>query len=446
MLVTRYSHHLFWVAVRWLSALCLVLCTTVHLSRAHAAPNDAARFRASADLSIADLQKLIAEGQPDLETARREVDVAKAQQKQTRLFNNPTVDAAWGTIPIGETAPPNLRQPFQHVPNYTVGVGYTFPLGKRGHRMARADAELKARQAQLSSQTRLAALDLADLLGVLANAQLRIAALRELSQGARAAVDLATESVKAKFGTPLDVDRLSIELARTEQTLSAAQGDLSEALAACSALIARPCEPFVDAESARGYLDHFIHGALVLQGALTDRPDLRVLASSAQASRAEQRLARADAIPDPTLRVSYTHDLLTGNQLNSVGLAVSMPLPLFDHGQARLLAAQAAEQHLVRERERRIESARASLESLAQRVVTQRERCTSMSNETIPRARGVLRDLETAAQQRLIPVTDLIQARRTLSELFVQEADSCSAAYAAVLQVIRTVPQSGVSQ
>ena len=45
------------------------------------------------------------------------------------------------------------------------------------------------------------------------------------------------------------------------------------------------------------------------------------------------------------------------------------------------------------------------------------------------RARAVVDDLERAANSRLLPFTDVIQARRTLDELLIEEADSYSDAF-----------------
>ena len=54
----------------------------------------------------------------------------------------------------------------------------------------------------------------------------------------------------------------------------------------------------------------------------------------------------------------------------------------------------------------------------------------------LPRARAVLKDLERAVSGRLIPVTDLIQARRTLGELLLQETDALSDAFRASLDLM----------
>ena len=68
---------------------------------------------------------------------------------------------------------------------------------------------------------------------------------------------------------------------------------------------------------------------------------------------------------------------------------------------------------------------------------------------SLPRAQGVLDDLERAASSRLISLTEVIQARRTLDELLFQEAASYADAYQASVDLLaalgpgRTSPPAG---
>src|SRR5262249_49849395 len=68
------------------------------------------------------------------------------------------------------------------------------------------------------------------------------------------------------------------------------------------------------------------------QRALERRPDLR--AAGAARAQADAALASAerDAFPDITLGAGYTHSSFTtsGDNPNTLGLTLSLPLPLFD--------------------------------------------------------------------------------------------------------------------
>src|SRR5262249_56812082 len=73
------------------------------------------------------------------------------------------------------------------------------------------------------------------------------------------------------------------------------------------------------------------------------RPDLSALGSALRAADQQVTLAKRQAIPDVTVRFGYMYDTFVeaGNQRNSLGLGMQVPLPVFNHGQAELEAASA---------------------------------------------------------------------------------------------------------
>jgi cobalt-zinc-cadmium efflux system outer membrane protein len=408
---------------------------------------DASRapFAAREDLRLTDLLSAVRVGAPALSASRRAVALAEADARQARLLGNPSLEAAWATVPVGRTNPSDLARPYANVPSYALGIAYTFPVHKRAPRRQRADALLVGSRAELEYQTRDRALELAEVLGGLATATLRREGISELlSDGERAAA-LAEARLRAQFGTGLDVDQLRIDVDRTEQLLRGADADILENLAACSSLVGRPCTSFPDAASARAFLTHWLLRSDAAQADLTERADLRALSAYGAAARADRELSDAQKLPDPTLRLGYVHDRFTiaGNQLNSLNLGVSVPLPTFDRGQAQRQSADAARRSLGIEREQRLQVARARIPVLRQRHALSMQRCQRLGGEIIPKARAVLTNLENAVESRLLPLTQVIQARRVVSELFIEEAGSCGDAYAAALELLREMPGEG---
>lgn len=415
--------------------LFLLWATTAHADGTRA-------FRPHAALTLAELEQVVRERAPSVEAARREVEVAAAEVRQSRLLPNPTFDFEWGTIPLGRTTPPDLERPFANVPNYGVGVGYTFPVKKRAPRRERAEALARAMSAELDDEARALALSLAEALGGLATATLRRAGMMELVTTGKRAVELAEARAKSGFGAALDVDRLRLEVQRSEQALSGIEAEVQEALATCASLTGGPCENFADVESARAYLRRWIELDLPDASGLETRADLRALSAYAEAMRAERRLAEAEALPDPTLRLGYVHDrfIESGNHRNSLNVSVSVPLPLFDRAQGRREAAEASHTHLLRERTKRLSVAASRVPILAARAELERERCERIERQLVPSARAVLENLEAVAENRLISLTEVIQARRTVVELYVEEAESCGGAYRAVVELLRETP------
>lgn len=425
----------------WLRSLVLF---GVSLSVATTAVAEApsAVFQASEQLSLAALERVVERGSPEVAAAAGELSVARAEARQARLLGNPTLDAAWGTIPLGRTNPIGLERPLANVPNYEVGLGYTIPVAKRGKRMRRADAVVRGHDAELAHTRRDRALLLADVLGRLAVANLRRDGIEALVAQSKRAVQLAEARLSSKFGTPLDVDQLQIEVERTRQGLLGVDAEVSEALADCAGIVGAPCEGFVDAASARGFLARWLTPH---SGKPVERADLRALGAYADAAHADIDLARAERLPDPTVRLGYTHDrfLISGNQRNSVSVGLSVPLPLVDHGQIRERAARASYDALREERSRRVAVAAARAPALQSQLERARDRCTQLGQDAVPRAQAVLADLERAAERGLLPLTQVIQSRRVLSELFIEEAESCGDAFAAAVALNRETWREG---
>lgn len=419
----------------WASALgvCLGLCL--------AAPANAAGFRPAPDTDLTQLEQLLVETSPDLEDARLQVDLAGAAVRQSRLIPNPQLDLSYATIPIGQTNPPGLERPFANVPNYGIGISFPIEIAKRGPRVREARALERGVRMEFEAVTRARALDLAQTLGELATASLRVEGFEQVVVEMERTVEVAAQRVNLTYGAPLEVDKLRIELARARSLVAVARSDVAQALANCAMQTGGSCESFVDGETARAYLEAWIDGEAVV-GELEHRRDLVALSEYADAARAAQKLARAQAIPDPTLRFGYLHDrfLESGNHRNSLALSLSFDLPVFDRGQAQRDAAVARERRLVAERSKRLEAANAQIPALAERVEIERERRRALRDEAIPIAKQVVESVEQAADQRLIPIGENVQARRVLRELLLEEADAYAAAYAAQLALLRAQP------
>ena len=429
-----------------LAALLLAAPAAADTPPGPAAGAQASVFSPAPSLGLSDLESVIRDRSAAYSIAALDVDLARSEVRQSELLLNPGVDASWGTIPIGQTNPANLHDRFANVPNYGLGVSYTFLIGKRGPRQQRARAIERGARAGLAATVREQALELARVLGAAATATLRIEGVRGLVEQGKHSVTLAEARLAASFATPLDVDRVRIDLARSEQQFASAQSDLNGALAACASVVGTPCREFASDQDARAFLTQWIDRTPSGRN-LSDRPDLQAIDAYRKAADHETELARAQAIPDPTVRLGYVHDrfVISGNQQNSLTLTVGLPLPVFDRGQAQVAAAQARSSRLAEHRSRLMQAAHARIAELTQRVARQRERQRVLASDVIPRAQAVLRDVDAASEARLLPVADVILARRTVSELLVEEADSYGDAFDAAVALAAELPSASDS-
>jgi outer membrane protein, heavy metal efflux system len=434
------------------SWLALAVCSLTGRANAETpnAPSHASEgqpFRPTATTDLPLLRDWVTRRSPRLQQELLASDAAEAEVKQSKLLDNPQLDGSWGTIPVGPTTPAGLSSPLTTVPSYGIGLSYTFPLGKRGPRQRKAKAEAEAASANALAIARDEALDLARVLGEMAVATLRVRGLSELVDQQKASITLAESRVTSGFATPLDLDRLVIERSRTEQQVFANEVLLRRAQAACSSLVASRCETFASTEEARGFLSAWIRQADHDAGspAPEARPDVRALEATRRSFQAEAELAKATAIPDPTVRVGYLYDqfVLSGNQRHSVNLSVSIPLPVFDSGRTKEAGAQQKEARAGAARARILDGASARIESLRGVLVSQDAQREVLLRDMLPKARQVVADLERAASTRLIPLTDVIQARRTLLELLVQEAETQGEAFETSIDLLAETSSDG---
>lgn len=381
-----------------------------------------ALFMPSADLDLPMLKAAIQDRSAVLQADLLERDLRRAEARQSRLFDNPVLDAAVGTIPVGPANPPDLPAPLQNIPNYAVGVSLHPDLARRSARIDRAGHLLRAADFQLSHAVRIQALGLLRKLGELAVATLRLTADQRLVIQARASLGLARDRVRTGFGPPLDGDRAEIELLRLEQQVAADQGDTLAAQAACADYVGVRCAPFSDENEARRFLSRWIQQERVFD--LQARPDLRALAAQHDSAIAEAQLARSQRIPDPTLRLGYMYDtfVVSGNQQHSLNVALSLPLPFSDHGQASEQAAQARVHRYAEQRRLSLAASEARSQALQSALQLQAQRLFSLQQQVVPRGQAILRDVRRAFEARAVPLTDLNQAQRALDELLLQEA------------------------
>jgi cobalt-zinc-cadmium efflux system outer membrane protein len=394
-------------------------------------------FAPAANLTFGDLVTAVSQA-PEMKAATRELKVREAAQAQSRLWPNPVLDATWATIPIGRTNPEGLGEPMTRIPSYHVGLSYTVPLGKRGPMQAMRAAEVRATWSQQCATGRRLALELAEALGNMAAAELRIDALRQQVQAAEEQERQVAARLSQQLASGLELDRAAIERGRFEQQVFAAESALNEQRAVCSATTGLTCIPFANAAEAKEYLEKWVNVAvddLIEHMSRIERPEMASLASAEAASRHAETYYSRQKIPDPTIRVGYVHDQfwVSGAQPNSLELTVSLPLPAFDYGQAGSRSARYSAEGYQAERASMRRVTEAVVPALKERLQSQRARRKNLVEVLIPRARAVVSDVLRSYDTRLLSMNDVIQARRALLDLLLGEVDGLADAYSAVL-------------
>ena len=149
------------------------------------------------------------------------------------------------------------------------------------------------------------------------------------------------------------------------------------------------------------------------------RPDLLAARSAGRFAQASLSSAKREALPDISLGVAYTHStfLVSGDNPNTLGASVSMPLPIFDRNQAGIGRAELAET--------RAENDAVRLELLVRHDVAEAARRLARAEALLAvyegggmldRAATALKVAENSYKAGAISLLELLEARRTAIE------------------------------
>jgi outer membrane protein, heavy metal efflux system len=397
-------------------ALAFVLTLApVPLAVAQSSPAASAVEHASARELLQDPHRLAAwlgTHSAQLAAARARVAQATADFGTSRLLPNPVLDGTFSNLSITKTNPPGL--PLDQTAIYGVGISETVELGKRGPRSGAA--ALRAESARLGLEATWAerVATAREALGLAVHLGVRLAILGESLSAAEHAAGLERTRFEQKALSGMDYDRLLLDLAALRSDFARNQAEYDSALAACAAVMGAEC-------SVAGATEEDLAAAVPLTAEAGDsarlgqRPDVRALEVEGKAAEKDAQLARARAIPDLTFRLGYTHDRFTvsGDNRNTLGLSVALPLPLFDRGQYEAQKGRSHALELAQSRTATLAEARADLATLLNRKAALEKNLDILERDTLPRSRSVLDSAERAFTIGGASLTDLLLSRRT---------------------------------
>ena len=378
------------------------------------------------DLSTTNDSAVLAEqvwaSSPDLQQARTKVAAARADALRAGYLPNPALDLSLNTIPLGPSNPPNHKDAWLNEPNVGVALSVLLEVGKRGPRQDSMHEAARAAALDALEQLRQRVLAAEDAISDVAAAEVRVATLIVLASDAERLTRLQRARSEKGDTSPLDADRAQLEEEGIFTSLGEARDAMAEGLRLCTEVVGARCLPFGDRGRASAWLERTFD---VAQADFAQRPDVRSLAATQKSAQAAQLLAERHALPDPTLRLGYVYDRFTvsGNQANSLYVGLSIPLPVFDHGQADAAAAAVAASAASQARERLILVATSQLARVESELGNVESRLRRLRQHSLPLAQSVVERLNAAVTRGAAPIQELLLARRTYAELLLTTND-----------------------
>ena len=290
---------------------------------------DAAQAQAP-EITLSEALRRAAEQHPDIHLAQAEIRVAQGQLKQAgTLAYNPEVGASVGSASNPDTS----------LTSYEVELSQRFEIGgKRGARTDAARWRVEAAEARLARTRELVAAQVVRAFTLAALARARITTAREAEHVAEQLKDAATERLALGAGTQLELNVATAAIGRDRRSRLEAERTYATALLDLTAAVGLPArEPVVPAGEAPPTPEVEYSEDALVKLAVERRSDLTAVRADRAAAEADLRLARSLFWPDPALCVSAERE-----DLRTVRVGVSLPLPLWNRGQGESATAQAA--------------------------------------------------------------------------------------------------------
>ena len=294
-------------------------------------------------LSLAEARRVAFARNWDLLAAKVDVEAALAQKIIAKEFPNPTLSLSTAKISFDDH--PNATTAGNSIWNRsfdnTLAISQLFEIG--GKRTARRDSALAGvagAEARLRDARRV--LDQGVTRAYLAALQAHdnVLILDQSVASLRAEARIAAVRLKAGDISVADQTQIEIAAERLAQDAGAARAAERAARIAVDTLLgeANASGNWVPGDSLDTLAGLPFPASVESPG--IPRPDLAAALAAERKAEADLRLQRALRVPDPTVSLQYEHE--QPDKPNTIGLAVSLPLPLWNRNEGNITAARTA--------------------------------------------------------------------------------------------------------
>lgn len=362
---------------------------------------------------------------PKLSAGFQGVIQAQAELKTAGTKPNPTLDISQTLNPLFRAFTPTKQG---GPPQLDVGIAYPIDwwlFGKMAAAVAAARLGVDVSEYDYADRVRqrigdvaLAFLDVLEARALVALAERDLSNLRQVE-------DALKKGVKFGGKAGVDLNRISLDRLKSEQTLREARLALVQGKARLRAFFGRPDpDPSFDVV---GNLEGEVVGGPVrveelFAAALSSRPDIQSARASLARAQADVESEDRKAYPTVTPHAGYTHQFqkttIAQPDADAWGISMTMTLPCYDRNQgARIKARSLAEQkgHELRLAEVEL---RSEVERLVQEYRTALLTARAVSNEQLRVASEVRESITRAYRAGGRTILDFLDAQRNYRDTY----------------------------
>jgi outer membrane protein, heavy metal efflux system len=268
-------------------------------------------------------------------------------------------------------------------------------------------------------------------------AQKRLAAAQEMSDSAKNILSLITRRVQGGGGAGLEIEEARIEFGNSQLELERAKNALQNA----RGLLANHWDEKTPRfQNVTGDLENISSTKIPTweqaAAGIEDNPDVSRWETETRMRKAALEREKANAIPD--LRVLFAGKRVEETGDHAFGLALEIPLPVFNRNQGNISAARSECRKVVYERREASMTATAALRQAYQSLSVSRREVKLVKDELLPAAQAICVALKEGALSDL----DLLKAQQTLFKARVRQIDALEVFHASLADVERLTGQT----
>ena len=299
-------------------------------------------FAETQQLALPQVVEVSLQNNGDLKSFREEKGIRDAGKTRAGLLPNPTLDLEGGTGALTGSSAEN---------NMAIGVSQEFLLAdKRGKRLTVAERELEAYRWQLTDRERTLREEVKAVFYDAMLAEQRLKLTDRSIELNRQLLDVTKDRLAAGDIPELEMNLAKVELTRSEGARIEIERALLQTKARLFNFMGLPAG---EAPAIAGTLDNGStlnkNLADLKQLALGKRPDLKALEAEKSRGAADIALAQSESIPNLTAGLAFRRDTTSmeiggvegKDTAYTIGMKLSMPIPLFDKNQAGVQEARA---------------------------------------------------------------------------------------------------------
>jgi cobalt-zinc-cadmium efflux system outer membrane protein len=380
----------------------------------------------------------------DLLAAKANVDQAVAQAIVSKEFPNPTLFISPTKINVDNrpSGQPGANSLWDRNYDTFFAINQLFEIGKRSVRQASAAAGQAAAEASFKDARRTLDLAVAKayIAALLAQANVRI--LHQTAESLQHEAKIADTRLNAGDLSKSDKAQIEIAASRAELDAESAQSNAVTARIAVDVLLGerKPKGSWMIGDT----LEDLAQSETV-DGPSEERPDLVAAEATLRKAESDWRLQKAMRIPDPTITAQYEHN--PPDQPNTIGFAVSLPLPIWNQNGGNIRAAEAVRDQAATQ-VGKVQTQVAS--DIINAEVAYNEASTrwrKYEKDIAPRSAEVLKTVSYAYQKGGAALLDLLLAERNDNDIRLAHAQAIadSATAAATLANVRNVVSPATS-